>query len=591
VSVDFIPVNVLSLGNFIGFYFFVEVSVGFKYIVLTRVHNADKFLAAVQMYIAYIKQYGHVLRFMRPDAGTVENDSTVIQQLQLIGVHADPAAPECQFQNDVERSVQTVIKGVGAVLSRQLFLNHQFWALALLAFLFASNCTPNTLSGDYSPWYHITHRHPQISKWFKFYFGQPIVAVTLAQAKSSFKFACHGEFGYAVGSSEGSNGATLVYLPSRGTHAVYSRLDVRPIKLGPHSYTRSRQDQEALLPTIANGGIATFPILPTSLPPTHIDISNVAPGSTLLQSKDIPISDDFYKIRDITSSDGTKWTLYNSDTISSDTNEPHPFSPPPSDASEGDLTSIERISGRLRSSIITSVTNVTAVNTHVDDVNWQEYLEHWPNSPPSPISISATNETLGIEWLEWNADPAVFAGATINALTTKPPPDPDMPTLKQAVNNAAEWVHMWQPASDKEFTTIDEMGVYDEIAFEDIPVTEPIYPTKMIFKKKRDSVGNFLSAKARLCVIGNWITQAFSNLFAPTANEKALKLLFAIAVIFGMTITGIDIKGAFLYPDLPKPVYVSIPALLTGGEQKYWKLKKTLYGLPQSPQAFYKDIS
>jgi hypothetical protein len=150
---------------------------------------------------------------------------------------------------------------------------------------------------------------------------------------------------------------------------------------------------------------------------------------------------------------------------------------------------------------------------------------------------------------------------------------------------------MWQPASDKEFTTIDEMGVYDEIAFEDIPVTEPIYPTKMIFKKKRDSVGNFLSAKARLCVIGNWITQAFSNLFAPTANEKALKLLFAIAVIFGMTITGIDIKGAFLYPDLPKPVYVSIPALLTGGEQKYWKLKKTLYGLPQSPQAFYKDIS
>ena len=34
-----------------------------------------------------------------------------------------------------------------------------------------------------------------------------------------------------------------------------------------------------------------------------------------------------------------------------------------------------------------------------------------------------------------------------------------------------------------------------------------------------------------------------------------------------------------------------LPTKLTFGKKVYWKLKKTLYGLPQSPQAFYEDIA
>lgn len=37
-----------------------------------------------------------------------------------------------------------------------------------------------------------------------------------------------------------------------------------------------------------------------------------------------------------------------------------------------------------------------------------------------------------------------------------------------------------------------------------------------------------------------------------------MKLLFAIAVIFGMVRTGIDVKGAFLYPDQERPVYIRV---------------------------------
>jgi hypothetical protein len=62
-------------------------------------------------------------------------------------------------------------------------------------------------------------------------------------------------------------------------------------------------------------------------------------------------------------------------------------------------------------------------------------------------------------------------------------------------------------------------------------------------------------------------------------------------VIFGLTITGVDVKGAFLYPDQESPVYITLPARYTDGEPVYWKMNKTLYGLPDSPQAFYRDVS
>jgi hypothetical protein len=99
-----------------------------------------------------------------------------------------------------------------------------------------------------------------------------------------------------------------------------------------------------------------------------------------------------------------------------------------------------------------------------------------------------------------------------------------------------------------------------------------------------------LKSKARLCVIGNAITESLKNLFAPTMHEKSLKLLFALAVIMGLSICSIDINGAFLYPEQKRLVYILLPILLTDNKY-YWKLNKTLYGLRESPQAFYDDVS
>jgi hypothetical protein len=163
------------------------------------------------MYRAYLMKHGHILKTVIVDAGAVEKDQELLIQLGELGIHMSPVPPEAQFANPVERSVQTVVKGVGAMFVNQEYLPNTVWSLALLEFVEACNVCPNSVSGEYS--YHLTGRHPVASDRFRFRFGQPVVSVILHQNKSKFTFAPHEKFGFAVGAA--MNGATLMYIPSR----------------------------------------------------------------------------------------------------------------------------------------------------------------------------------------------------------------------------------------------------------------------------------------------------------------------------------------------------------------------------------------
>ena len=85
---------------------------------------------------------------------------------------------------------------------------------------------------------------------------------------------------------------------------------------------------------------------------------------------------------------------------------------------------------------------------------------------------------------------------------------------------------MWKATAQDEFNSIAQHEVYDEVECEDIPKEATIYPTKMVFDKKYDTVDSFVKAKARLVAIGNYVTEAFKSLFAPTVNERCVKLVF-----------------------------------------------------------------
>jgi hypothetical protein len=167
---------------------------------------------------------------------------------------------------------------------------------------------------------------------------------------------------------------------------------------------------------------------------------------------------------------------------------------------------------------------------------------------------------------------------------------PDNPTLTSALKHWSRW----SIPSDKELDTIDELGCVEQVTRDQVPHGVQILPTKMDFKTKFDSLGEWLKDKARLVVLGNLeLLQLFEDNYSPTAHSQTLHLLLALAAQFQMSLKGLDIYGAFLTADIDEPVYIQLPKGLPNkwGEGAIFRLHKTLYGLRRSPRAFYDSLS
>jgi hypothetical protein len=110
----------------------------------------------------------------------------------------------------------------------------------------------------------------------------------------------------------------------------------------------------------------------------------------------------------------------------------------------------------------------------------------------------------------------------------------DTPSLMEAMTGSHRFTR-WQPATEKEFKMLEDMGTFTQVAFEDIPNDAEMYPTKMVYTINSDIItGAYVSATAQLVVVGNALKMTFQNVFAPTSNDKSLKLFFVLAVTLEM---------------------------------------------------------
>ncbi|KAL0368250.1 UNVERIFIED_CONTAM: Retrovirus-related Pol polyprotein from transposon RE2 [Sesamum calycinum] len=102
--------------------------------------------------------------------------------------------------------------------------------------------------------------------------------------------------------------------------------------------------------------------------------------------------------------------------------------------------------------------------------------------------------------------------------------------------------------------------------------------------------------KARLVAKG--FTQTYGvdyfETFSPVARLNSIRVLFSLAVNLNGTMYQMDIKNAFLYGDLNETVYMEQPSgYVAQGEKQRMvcKLKKAIYGLKQSPRAWFDKFS
>ena len=80
-------------------------------------------------------------------------------------------------------------------------------------------------------------------------------------------------------------------------------------------------------------------------------------------------------------------------------------------------------------------------------------------------------------------------------------------------------------------------------------------------------------------------------MLAPVARWDTIKTILTVAACKGWKVYQLDVKSAFVHRELVEDVYVEQPlGYKKEDTSKVYKLKKALYGLTQTPRAWYSKI-
>jgi transposase InsO family protein len=147
----------------------------------------------------------------------------------------------------------------------------------------------------------------------------------------------------------------------------------------------------------------------------------------------------------------------------------------------------------------------------------------------------------------------------------------------------------WNAAIGSELKSLLKNETYDVVT---IPTDQHVIGCKWVFKRKLNEFGEVSRYKARLVALGYRQIEGidYDQTFSPVVRIASLRLLIALAAHHGLSLHQFDVVTAFLNGDLKENVYMKqIPGLVlpTG---MCLKLKKSLYGLKQSPRTWNETI-
>ena len=145
----------------------------------------------------------------------------------------------------------------------------------------------------------------------------------------------------------------------------------------------------------------------------------------------------------------------------------------------------------------------------------------------------------------------------------------------------------WKTAANAEYLSLIENDTWDLV---DLPEGRKPVECKWIFKIKRGSDGSIKRYKARLVAKGFSEKHGTDNdeTLAPVVRYSSIRTLIAYAVQNNMKIDQMDVVTAFLNGKLEEDIYMTQPEgyVKPGEEKKVCKLKRSLYGLKQSPRCW-----
>jgi hypothetical protein len=227
ISAD--PVGKISPASAAGYnYFFVFKDLATGYLHAIPAKTKDEFLTAFSKVHDFYSRHGWKPRILRTDGGKEVISTTVEDYLISKLMTRETSAPYAQYQNSVERDVQTICKGVSAMLHNQIWIRADRWDLALQHFVDCWNASPNTHHDYKSPRQRVTKDSIDLMRTFSFAFGD-VVRVNLPVSDRKWKFDVRNDIGIYVGQPRHSVESNIIYWPY--SHTVTERTGVYKLEI------------------------------------------------------------------------------------------------------------------------------------------------------------------------------------------------------------------------------------------------------------------------------------------------------------------------------------------------------------------------
>ena len=164
----------------------------------------------------------------------------------------------------------------------------------------------------------------------------------------------------------------------------------------------------------------------------------------------------------------------------------------------------------------------------------------------------------------------------------------DNPNWKTAMSG--EHADKFWEACKVELNTLENMGAWEVVKR---TAEMKVIKSTWAFKIKRYPDGLIKKFKARFCARGDMQVEGrdFFETYAPVVQWTTVRLMLILEVLLDLKSKQGDVTAAFLHAHLDEneKVYVEMPL---GFKQpgKVLSLRRTLYGLRQSPRAFWKYL-
>ena len=124
----------------------------------------------------------------------------------------------------------------------------------------------------------------------------------------------------------------------------------------------------------------------------------------------------------------------------------------------------------------------------------------------------------------------------------------------------------------------------------ELPAGRKAVGSKWVYKVKTGADDSVKCYKARLVAQGfmQKYGSDYDETFCHVARQESLRVLIALSVQYGLKLHQVDVTTAFLNGNLEEEVHMTQPKgfVTKGEENRICKLKKSIYGLKQSPRCW-----